>query len=279
MMTSTQTKQLVVVTGASSGIGKATAIKLATMGYHVIAGVLSMTEAEQLQGENIEPFVLDITDDQQIALLVQRIRQDPDQRLLQVLINNAGVELNAPFELLPLQEWRRQFDVNLFGQVALTQQLLPLLRESRGRIINITSVGGKVALPNYAAYAASKFAFEAASDALRREVARQGIDVVVVEPGGVQTEMAAYSGDLSLAFAEQMSSDQKALYGAMISKAVCSQTAFLKHALSASKAGATIAKIATKARVKARYSLGMDAKMTLPMAHLLPTRMMDLALR
>lgn len=274
-MTDSNNKQIIVVTGASSGIGAATVKKLAAMNYHVIAGVLSEKEAKQMKTENIEPFILDITNSENITALANRIAKDPERRQLRSLVNNAGIEFNAPFELLPLDEWRKQFEVNLFGQVAITQALLPFLRESKGTIVNITSVGGKAALPNYAAYASTKFAFEAASDSLRRELKDQGIKVAIVEPGGVKTEMAAYSGDLSLNFEKQMSDSDKKLYSNLIKSAVASQSAFLRFAMSAEKAGSRIAKIATSAHPRTRYSLGVDAKMTLPLVRLFPARFVD----
>ncbi|GAY72407.1 SDR family oxidoreductase [Lentilactobacillus kosonis] len=274
----TELNQLVVVTGAASGIGKATAISFAKKGYCVIAGVKTMAEANKISGQNIEPFKLDITQSEDIKTLVDRIESDSNSRPLRALINNAGIEFNAPLELLSLTEWHKQFDVNLFGQVAITQALLPQLRKSRGTIVNITSVGGRVALPNYSAYAATKFAFEAASDALRREVKSQGIKVIIVEPGGIKTDMAAYSGELSLNFADQMNQSDKQLYQNMVQSAVNSQSAFLKYAMSAKKAGDRIAKIATKSRPRARYSLGIDAHLTIPLNHLMPTKLMDLML-
>lgn len=177
--------------------------------------------------------------------------------------------------MLPLQTWREQFDVNLFGQVAVIKALLPALRRSRGRIVNITSVGGEVALPNYSAYAATKFALEAVSDSLRREVAAQGIQVVIVQSGGVKTPMAERSGPLSLELAEQMSPEHKRLYQDMVTSAVDSQTAFLTYALTAEKAVARIARITTTRRTRARYPPGADARFSLPMNRPLPTRLMD----
>lgn len=278
-MTNLNSQEIIVVTGASSGIGAATAKRLAILNYHVLAGVLSENEARNIESKNIEPIVLDITKEQDIKRLADRLQSlETGGSHLRSLINNAGIEFNAPFELLPLSEWRKQFEVNLFGQVAITQRLIPFLRESKGTIVNITSVGGKVAMPNYAAYAATKFAFEAVSDSLRRELHDQGIKVAVVEPGGVQTKMAAYSGDLSLNFEKTMSDENKKLYSKLIKSAVASQSNFLKHAVSAHSAGNKIAKIATKTNPRAHYSLGMDAKMTLPLARFFPTFVVDWSL-
>ncbi|MCD1023976.1 SDR family oxidoreductase [Enterococcus sp. SMC-9] len=267
--------EVVIVTGASSGIGKATVVELSKKNFHVIAGVLKEEELKLFTETNVEPVLLDITNEDDIASLVRLLNKNRKTYKIVSLINNAGIEFNAPFELLKMEDWRNQFDVNLFGQVALTKALLPFLRKSHGSIVNITSVGGKVAMPNYSAYAATKFAFEAASDSLRRELKDQKIKVVIVEPGGIQTEMAAYSGDLSLNFEKTLSVEDKKLYSNLIKSAVASQSNFLKHAMTAEKAGKKVAAIATKKKPRTRYSLGMDAKMTLPMVRFFPTKFVD----
>uniref|UniRef100_UPI003C7C6C7E SDR family NAD(P)-dependent oxidoreductase n=1 Tax=Streptomyces sp. rh155 TaxID=3028728 RepID=UPI003C7C6C7E len=169
---------LVVVSGASSGIGAATARALAAKGYHVLAGVRTDSEADAVRADGIEPVTLDITVPHHVEALARRIADDPERRALRVLVNNAGIEINAPVEVLPLALWREQFEVNLFGHVAVIQKLLPFLRRSRGRIVNISSVGGVAALPVFGAYAGTKFALEAASDSLRREVSAHGVQAV-----------------------------------------------------------------------------------------------------
>jgi NAD(P)-dependent dehydrogenase (short-subunit alcohol dehydrogenase family) len=141
--------EIIVVTGASTGIGVATARELARRGFHVLAGVRRDIDAEAIRATNLEPVMLDITNDTEIAALVKHITDDPEGRPLRALVNNAAIEINAPVEVLPLSEWRRQFEVNLFGQVAMIQALLPLLIESRGTIVNISSIGGKGAMPGY----------------------------------------------------------------------------------------------------------------------------------
>ncbi|MFJ3019742.1 SDR family NAD(P)-dependent oxidoreductase [Streptomyces tendae] len=268
-------KELVVVSGASTGIGAATARALAAAGHHVLAGVRTDAEADAIRAAGVEPVVLDITVPRHIDALAQRIADDPEGRALRALINNAGIEVNAPVEVLPLEKWREQFEVNLFGHIAVIQRLLPFLRRSRGRIVNISSVGGVAALPIFGAYAGTKFALEAASDALRREVKDQGVQVVVVQPGGVRTDMAAHSGDISLGLADAMIPEHQRLYGDLVRSTVASNTAFLKRALPAAKAGARIAEVATIARPRTRYTLGRDAALTVPLARLLPDRLMD----
>ena len=182
-------QELVVVTGASTGIGAATARELARRGFHVLAGVRRDVDAEALRTDGIEPHILDITVESDVVAIADRVVRDPLRRPVRALINNAGISMNAPVETLPMAEWRRLFEVNLFGHIAMTQALLPALLRSAGTVVNISSVGGQLAMATYGPYAGTKFALEAVSDALRREVAELGIKVVVIEPGAVQTEM------------------------------------------------------------------------------------------
>ena len=176
------------MTGASSGIGAASVRELARRGFHVLAGVRRDPDADALRAPGVEPIILDITQPDHIADLAARVGSQPGA--LRALVNNAGIAVNAPVEAMPLDEWRRTFEVNLFGQVAVTQALLPTLLRHADRVVNISSVGGKVAMATYGPYASTKFALEAVSDALRRELGPLGVQVVVVEPGGVRTEMA-----------------------------------------------------------------------------------------
>ncbi|MCA2211694.1 SDR family NAD(P)-dependent oxidoreductase [Jidongwangia harbinensis] len=268
-------EELIVISGASTGIGAATARKLASRGYHVLAGVRSDREGDAIRGARIEPVMLDITVGEHVRALAARVSGDPRRRPLRAVINNAGIEINAPVEVLPLGIWREHFDVNLFGHIAVIQALLPALRRSRGRIVNISSVGAEAVLPIYGAYAGSKAAFESASDALRREVSAQGIQVVIVQSGGVQTPMADDSGPRALELAARMNEEHTALYGRLISSTVRFQSAFLHRAITAEKAATTIARITTTRRPRIRYSLGSDAALTLPLNRLLPARLMD----
>jgi NAD(P)-dependent dehydrogenase (short-subunit alcohol dehydrogenase family) len=274
-MTTSHKNEFIVVSGASSGIGEATARRLAALGYLVLAGVRRDIDGDRIRAEGIEPVLLDITEPDHIRSLAARIADDPGKRLLRAVVNNAGIEINAPVEVLPLELWRAQFDVNLFGHIAVIQALLPALRRSGGRIVNISSVGGEAALPIYGAYAGTKFALEAASDSLRREVTAHGVQVVVVQAGGVKTVMADTSGALSLELAGKMNPEHTRLYGNLIASTVATQTAFLKRALSAEKAGARIATIVTTARPRTRYTLGIDAAFVVPLNRILPTRVMD----
>src|SRR5215218_6632073 len=156
----------VLVTGASSGIGEATALHLKELGFDPVGAVRKDEDAQRLGSQGLRTVKLDVTDSASIAAARAELGDAP----LAGLVNNAGVAVASPLEFLPLDLLRHQLEINLVGQVAVTQQFLPSLRAARGRIVNVSSIGGRVALPLLAAYNASKFALEAISDSLRREL-------------------------------------------------------------------------------------------------------------
>ncbi len=271
--------ELIVVTGASTGIGAATARELSGRGFPVIAGVRRDSDAEALRAERIEPRKLDITDPTDVAALAERVAHDPAGRHLRALVNNAGIAVNAPVEALPIAEWRRQFEVNLFGHVAVTQALLPALLASSGTIVNISSIGGRVANATYGAYSASKFALEAVSDALRREVGPLGVRIVVVEPGAVVTEI----WDRGLSHAEQlaasMTPDQHERYDALIGALTRQARQFARDGVQPAQAAQVIAKAITATKPRTRYTVGRDAAIGVRLARLAPDRLLDRMLR
>jgi NAD(P)-dependent dehydrogenase (short-subunit alcohol dehydrogenase family) len=269
-----RTRGSIVISGASTGMGAATARLLAQRGYHVLAGVRREADAETIRSTNLEPVLLDITDPGDVRALATRFDQDGSTRLVG-LINNAGIAVNAPVETLSLAQWRNQFEVNLFGHIAVTQALLPHLHRSRGRIVNISSVGGKVAMPTYGAYAGAKFALEAVSDALRRELSPHGVQVVVVEPGGVQTEMTGHGIERAKGFITEMSPSHRSQYGPLMQAIINQATAFTRSGVSADKAAVVIARAATTRRPRARYTIGRDAALMTRLARMLPDRTMD----
>ena len=172
----------VLVTGASSGIGHASALRLAGSGWRVFGGVRSEEDAERLREHGVEPLQLDVTDSAAIAAAAEVVGGE-----LHGLVDNAGIAIAAPLELVPLDELRRQLEVNVVGQVAVLQAFLPALRRSQGRVVLVGSVGGRSALPFLGPYAASKHALEAIADSLRVELAPWGIGVSIVEPASVKT--------------------------------------------------------------------------------------------
>lgn len=266
-------QKLVVVTGASTGMGASTARELARRGFHVLAGVRRDRDADAVRSAGIEPVILDITEPEHVKAVAARVAADP--RTLHALVNNAGVQVNAPVEALPMAEWRRVFEVNLFGHIAVTQALLPALLRSRGRVINISSIGGKYAMATYGAYAGAKFALEAVSDSLRREVAPLGVQVVVVEPGGVRTEIAARGIATANDLAARMTPEQDERYGGLVranNRLMASGTA---SGLTADAAARVIARAVTARRPRTRYTAGRDAALIMSLGRLLSDRAVD----
>jgi NAD(P)-dependent dehydrogenase (short-subunit alcohol dehydrogenase family) len=274
--------ELIVVTGASTGIGAATVKELARRGFHVLAGVRREVDADALRGlgiEGIEPRILDITVESDITAIADRVVRDPQHRPLRALINNAGIAINAPVETLPIAQWRQQFEVNLFGHIAITQALLPALLNSSGTVVNISSVGGKVALPTYGAYAGSKFALEAVSDALRREVNAAGIKVVVVEPGAVKTEIAERGIATSEGLKADMTVAQLTRYSEVMDAVMAQARSFNETGVSAEAAAAVVAKAATASRPRTRYTVGRDAAILLQISRFVSDRVLDRIVR
>lgn len=274
----TSHEELVLITGASTGMGAATARELARRGFDVLAGVRRATDADVLRAPHLEPVQLDITDAAQIAAVADRIVTDAGGRPLRAVINNAGIAINAPVELLSMDEWRQQFEVNFFGHVAVTKAVLPALYASSGRVVNISSVGGKVAMPTYGAYAGAKFALEAMSDALRRELAPLGVQVVVVEPGGVRTEMTGRGIHRANETLAAMTPAQRGRYASLLQAIINQASAFTASGLPAEVAGRVIADAATTRRPRSRYTIGRDAAILTRLARVLPDRALDRAL-
>jgi NAD(P)-dependent dehydrogenase (short-subunit alcohol dehydrogenase family) len=271
--------ELIVVTGASTGMGAATAKELARKGFHVLAGVRREADADALRAENIEPYILDITVESDVAAIAERVVRDPLHRPLRALVNNAGIAINAPVETLPLAEWRRQFEVNFFGHIAMTQALFPALLSSSGTVVNISSVGGKAVLPTYGAYAGSKFALEAVSDALRREASHTGIKVVVVEPGAVKTGMAERGIATAEGLKTLMTTGQLARYGDLTAAIAAQARSFTETGVSAEHAAKVIATAATASRPRTRYTIGRDAAILVRLSRLVSDRMLDRIVR
>jgi len=189
-------------------------------------------------------------------------------------VNNAGIGVNAPVEAFAIDEWRRLFEVNLFDHIAVTQTLLPALIRSKGRVVNISSVGGKIAMATYGPYAATKFALEAVSDSLRREIAPFGVQVVVVEPGAVRTEMAGRAIATARELASTMTPEQSQRYGGLV-QAITAQTAsYTESGLTADAAAKVIAKAVTARKPRTRYTVGRDAAL-IPLVRILPDRTLD----
>ncbi len=263
----------VLITGASTGIGRATALRLAGKGWTVLAGVRDREAAESLVAEapagSLTALTLDVTDAAQIAAAVAQVPASG----LDALVNNAGIGIGGPLELVSPEDLRRQFDVNVFAQVAVTQAMLPALRSASGRIIFISSIGGRVAMAFTAPYAASKHAIEAFGDALRVELRTSGVQVALIEPGSVATPI----WDKSRVEADRISipPELQAQYGkvpAAMDK-VMQDTG--RRGVPAEQVAATIERALTSSRMRARYVVGRDAKAMLVVRRLLPDHVFD----
>jgi NAD(P)-dependent dehydrogenase (short-subunit alcohol dehydrogenase family) len=279
---------LALITGASSGIGRATALRLAASGWTVLAGVRDPAAGESLVAEaggrgRLLALSLDVTDPGQLDAARERV--DAEAAVagasarggLDALVNNAGIGIGGPLELVSGEDLRRQFEVNVFGQVEVTQALLPALRRARGRIVFVSSIGGRVATAFTAPYAASKHAIEAFGDALRVELHSSGVRVALVEPGSVATPI----WDKSRVEAERVSipPELEQVYGripAAMGK-VLEDTA--RRGVPPERVAETIELALTSRRMKARYLVGTDAKAMLLAKRLLPDLVFDRVIR
>ena len=197
-------------------------------------------------------MIINVTNPDHIAALATRVHGDPQGRALRALVNNAAIQANVPIEAFTMV-WRRMFEVNLFGQVAVTQALLPALIDSSGRVVNISSVGGKVAMAAYGPYAATKFAIEAVSDSLRRELAPHGVGVVVVDPGAVRTEMLGRSIATAKETMSAMTPEQSRRFGGLVQAVNAQAVSSTESGLPAAAAATVIAKAVTARRPRTRY--------------------------
>ncbi len=240
-----------LVTGASSGIGEACALRLARAGWRVLAGVRRVGDAPR----GTEEVLLDVTNEDQVRAAASRADE------LDGLVNNAGIALAVPLEFIPLVELRRQLEVNVIGQVAVTQALLPALRRARGRIVFVGSIAGRSALPFLGPYAASKHALEAIADTLRVELQPFGIHVSIVEPGTIRTPIWTKSAAVADELANGAPPALGELYGERIA-------AFRKVAMQRGAKGASADDVAgaveealTRERPRTRRLVGLDAKL------------------
>jgi NAD(P)-dependent dehydrogenase (short-subunit alcohol dehydrogenase family) len=265
----------VLITGASTGIGRATALRLAASGWTVLAGVRKAADGEALStagGERVLALELDVTDRAQIERAAERVSEiAPDG--LDALVNNAGIGFGGPLELIPAEDLRSQFEVNVIGPVTLTQALLPALRRARGRIVFVSSVGGRVAMAFTAPYAASKHAIEAIGDALRVELRSSNVQVALIEPGSVTTPI----WDKSRAQGDGLSvpAELTAQYGhvpAAMNKVLHDTE---RRGISPEQVAETIEQALTARRMKARYLIGRDAKAMLLAKRVLPDHVFD----
>jgi NAD(P)-dependent dehydrogenase (short-subunit alcohol dehydrogenase family) len=268
----------VVVTGVSTGIGRGIASVLAESGFHVFGSVRREADAAAFKsafGDNATPLLFDVTDELAVRQAAALVSEAVGGAGLAGLVNNAGITVQGPLELVEIAALRRQFEVNTIAQVAVSQAFLPLLgaslprRADPGRIVNITSVGGKVALPFLGPYAASKFALEALSDSLRRELSVYGIDVVVIEPGSIDTPIWA-KGE-----AEDIGPYVGTPYFAALERFRKMAGAIGRSGLPPKAVGRAVLKALTVARPRTRYVVQAGGGFRFLLMRLLPDRLLD----
>ncbi|HMJ73929.1 MAG TPA: SDR family NAD(P)-dependent oxidoreductase [Solirubrobacterales bacterium] len=268
----------VLITGASTGIGRATTLHLDAAGWRAFAGVRREEDAASLReagSERLVPLMLDVADAAQIAAAAERIGAEVGAAGLDGLVNNAGIAVPGPLETLPIEDFKRQVEVNLTAHVAITQAMLPAIRVAGGRIVFITSIGGLMAFPMFGAYHAAKFGLEAVGDVFRRELRPWGIKVAIIEPGSIATPLWE-RGDAAVDELAERAGDAHAdLYGKTIA-------AFREVARKTGKRGIPPARVAVKIehalsarRPRTRYLVGADARGQAFTARVLPDRLID----
>jgi NAD(P)-dependent dehydrogenase (short-subunit alcohol dehydrogenase family) len=266
----------VLVTGASTGIGRATALRLDADGWRVFAATRDPVDGESLRqaaSDRLLPVTLDVTDPEQIAAAAELVEREAEGGL-DGLVNNAGIAVPGPLETVPLEDFRRQIEVNLTAYVAVAQAMLPSIRKTEGRLVFLSSIGGRVAFPFGGPYHASKFATEAIGDVFRQELRPWGIKVALIEPGSIDTPIWG-RGQRKAEEIEAKAPRTNLLYGAAIEKfrKVIEDTA--ERGIPPEKVADAIAHALESNRPKSRYLVGLDAKVQARLKPLIPTAVFD----
>jgi NAD(P)-dependent dehydrogenase (short-subunit alcohol dehydrogenase family) len=272
----------VLISGASTGIGRATALRLAASGWDVLAGVRDPAAGEALAAESraggrVVALELDITNPAHVAAAAEQVRERTGAAGLNALVNNAGVALGGPLEMLPMEELRQQFEVNFFGHIAMTQALIPALRRARGRLILISSIGGRITTPYMSPYHASKYALEAVGDSLRVELARSHIQVALIEPGSIATPIWEKGGELIDGV--EVPPELEQYYGHVPKAMEKTLKDTAKRGIPPERVAQAIEGALGARRMRARYLVGLDARGMVWLNRLLPDLVLDRVLR
>jgi NAD(P)-dependent dehydrogenase (short-subunit alcohol dehydrogenase family) len=247
-------------------------------GWRVFATVRREEDGEELRArasDRLLPLLLDVTDAAQISVAVERISAEVEGVGLHGLVNNAGIAVMAPLETLALDDLRHQLEVNLIAQVAVTQAVLPLIRTARGRIVFISSIGGRMAMPFGAPYHASKFGIEAVTDCLRQELRPWGIGVTAIEPGSIATPIWERGEQRADAAAERAPAAQQALYGKAIENFRGAVRRTAERGIPPEKVADAVSHALSASRLRTRYVVGTDARGQALLKRLAPDRLMD----
>ena len=273
----------VLVTGASSGIGRATVARLAAGGHHVYAGVRRPADGAALQGAareaaapgEVTPVLLDVTDEAQIATAAQAVAGHVGAAGLAGLVNNAGIGGFSPLELTGAADFRRLLEINVTGQLAVTQAFLPLLRRAQGRIVMVGSIGARFTPPFTGPLAASKSALTTVAEALRQELAPWNIRVVVIEPGSIRTDAVGKLRTDAAQLVSQADPGQRALYEESFQAMVTAFIALHDKGSPPGVAARAIARALAVPRPRARYLTGKNSRRMAILAAALPTPVLD----
>jgi NAD(P)-dependent dehydrogenase (short-subunit alcohol dehydrogenase family) len=268
----------VVITGASTGIGRACALTLDRRGFRVFAGVRRDEDADELRragSERLVPVHVDVTDETSISTMTELVAGEVGEDGLAGLVNNAGTTLPFPVEYLPLAAFRRQLDVNLGGPLAVTQSLLPLLRRGPGRVVNVASVGGRVGVPLMAPYAAAKGGLEILSDVLRLELGQLGVHVAVIEPGYVGTAMRDKLERDTEDTIRSLPAEGRARYEQKLRNLAATISHHAAHGSAPEVVARAVAHALTSRMPRTRYPVGAGARRLLLLRRLLDDRRFD----
>jgi NAD(P)-dependent dehydrogenase (short-subunit alcohol dehydrogenase family) len=258
------TQQSAVITGASTGIGKACALRMDRAGWRVFAGVRKEADGAALRAEASErltPVFVDVTDGASIAALAAEVKAAVGEDGLHGLVNNAGMATGGVLEFVDLNELRRVLEVNVIGQVAVTQPLIPLLRQARGRVVMMSSMAGFSATPLLGLYAASKHALEAITDSLRLDLHPWGIQVASIQPGTIATPIWGKASALAQEIVPTLPPRALELYGPLVEAMLKSLRKSDSAGIPADAVAEAVFHALTAATPKTRYVVGQDAKM------------------
>ena len=269
----------VVVTGASSGIGRASATKLAHAGFRVFAGVRKEEDAKALEevapAGRLRPLFIEVTDENLVAAAASIVEEAVGGEGIVGLVNNAGIGEAWPLEYVPLKEFRRQFEVNVFGHLAVTQAFLPLVRAATGRIVNVGSVGGRITMPFGGTLSAARRALVAVNDALRMELHPWGIHVVLVEGGSISTRAVDKLEAAAEATIEKLPAAGRALYADAYGTAVARAAARTRAGSPPEVVAEAVLRALTEPIPKTRYPVEADARVLLVLSEVFPDRLLD----
>jgi NAD(P)-dependent dehydrogenase (short-subunit alcohol dehydrogenase family) len=268
----------VLITGASSGIGEVCAISLARLGFRVFAGVREKSAAEKLARldvENIVPVFIDITNPAMIDEAFELIAEKTGAQGLYGLINNAGIGFGAPIEYIPFEQLKKVFEINVFGQIAMIQKFLPLIRKARGRIVNISSISGRLPQPYQSTYSAAKMALESFSDSLRVELRPWDIRVCVIEPGSVNTPIWNKSIEETWQLFAQYPLSGQELYKPSIEAFLNAANKFYQNSIPPQAVAKAATHALTARTPHTRYIVGKDAILLYYLIKPLPDMMRD----